>query len=70
MVEKDSGPESQTPAQAGFDPDYIAWRAEQLAQYDRDYACWRECQARQHDERYLAWRAGQSPDPAPWKPGR
>jgi hypothetical protein len=53
-----------------FDADYIAWRAEQLAQYDRDYAAWRACQSRQHDERYRAWRAGSSAEGAPWKPRR
>jgi len=58
------------PLPPDFDPDYLAWRAEQLAQYDRDYAAWRDNQARQHDERYLAWRTGSAGRDAPWKAPR
>lgn len=54
---------SSTPSAADFDPDYIAWRDQQLAQYDRDYAAWRATQARRHDDQYLAWRAGAAPHP-------
>lgn len=50
-------PDDRNPRQIlDLDPDYLAWRNEQLAKYDRDYAAWRQAQARRHDEQYLAWR--------------
>lgn len=71
-------------ADAGFEPDYLDWREEQLAGHDRDYAAWRAEQHRKYDDEYRVfrcerrsefgrsfadWRAQQDPLSAPASEG-
>ena len=44
-----------------FEPDYLAWREEQLRSHDRDYAIWRTRQLGKYDAEYRAFR-GQRQD--------
>ena len=41
---------------AEFDPDYLAWRDEQLRSHDQDYAAWRAEQHRKYDAEYRVFR--------------
>lgn len=43
-------------ANAEFDPDYLAWRDEQLRSHDQDYAAWRAEQHRKYDAEYRVFR--------------
>lgn len=40
-----------------LEPDYVAWRDEQLRNHDRDYAGWRAEQHRRYDEDYRSFRS-------------
>ena len=45
-----------------LDPDYLHWRAQQMARHDRDYADWRRHQREQYDEEYRRFRAERRDD--------
>lgn len=45
-----------------LDPDYLAWRHQQLTLYDRDYAAWRDAQMQRHDQDYRIWRRDRGAD--------
>jgi hypothetical protein len=45
-----------------FDPDYLHWRAQQMARHDHDYADWRRHQREQYDEEYRRFRAERRDD--------
>ena len=50
------GAEARSHPDAGFDPDYLHWREEQLRAHDRDYDEWRREQHRQYDDEYRQFR--------------
>lgn len=45
-----------------FDPDYLAWRQQQLAKHDRDYGEWRREQVRKYDDDYWRFRTERRED--------
>lgn len=54
-----------------FEPDYLAWREDQLRAHDEDYARWRQAQRRAYDDDYRAWRASRRGEPfASWRSRR
>ena len=55
------------PADAGFEPDYVHWRDEQLAGHDRDYAAWRAERHRRYDDDYRAFRGERRGGFADWR---
>lgn len=55
---RDFGPPADyayRPAQQDLEPDYVAWRDEQMRNHDRDYAGWRAEQHRRYDEDYRSF---------------
>ncbi len=44
------------PGHQDLEPDYVAWRDEQMRNHDRDYAGWRAEQHRRYDEDYRSFR--------------
>lgn len=54
--------DATAPDSESLDPDYLAWRNQQLALYDRDYAGWRDAQMQQHDRDYRRWRRDRGAD--------
>ncbi len=63
----DTPPPESDAATALRDPDYRAWRAEQLAALPTSDAVAREMQARAYDDAYLRWREAPGADFSAWR---
>lgn len=61
----DAGPQmgyARSLDEQDFDPDYLAWRQQQMARHDRDYGEWRREQMRRYDDDYWKFRAERRED--------